>query len=145
MTSVNNLFTTPCFSTVLNEVQSKTLQNTISRILKNTFGKSDKLNIDFTEANLHDTRDADEGYGSISGEYKNLRITLNTPQLATASKEYIAATIMHEVLHAYFKALNVNPLMEDHNEMGLLYVDEMAAGIREVYPSISADDAKALA
>ncbi|WP_142687423.1 hypothetical protein [Chitinophaga polysaccharea] len=52
---------------------------------------------------------------------------------------------MHEVLHAYFKALNVNPLMEDHNEMGLLYVDEMAAGIREVYPSISADDAKALA
>lgn len=35
--------------------------------------------------------------------------------------------------------------MEDHNEMGLLYVDEMAAGIREVYPSISADDAKALA
>jgi hypothetical protein len=129
---------------VLTEVRSNVLENTVSKILKNTFGSTDKLNLDFGEANLQKGVDGETNGGSVSGGYKNITITLNTTDLRNASKEYIAATIMHEVLHGYFRAVNENKLL-DHNDMGLFYIDKMAAGIREIYPTISVNDANALA
>jgi predicted metal-dependent peptidase len=44
------------------------------------------------------TTDADH----ITTSKKSFEITLNDEALGSAGKEYIAATILHEVLHAYF-------------------------------------------
>ncbi|PSL47514.1 hypothetical protein CLV51_102371 [Chitinophaga niastensis] len=141
---INDKFKTPCFSSTLAEVRNDALQNTVSKILNNIFGSSDKLNLDFVEANLKPGEDGETDGGSVSGDYRNLTITLNTTDLKNSSKEYVAATILHEVIHGYFRAVNENKLL-DHNDMGLFYIDKMAAGIKEVYPTISNDDATALA
>lgn len=113
------------------------------------FDKSDRLNACFFEEPLADTIDGDTKATPVASGGQttwNMDITLNS-RLVTkfnSSKDDIVATILHEVIHAYLLAIKVNPLI-DHNEMGLFYIDKMASGIKDVFPTISSDDAKALA
>ncbi|NLR59240.1 hypothetical protein HGH93_14080 [Chitinophaga polysaccharea] len=144
---INNL-TSPCFINVLHNVNSGTLQNQVSKILKDIFNQTDKLNVRFYEDKLDDKIDGDTNASPVVSNgvtTLNIDITLNNKLITTfhSSQEYIAATILHEVLHAYFRAKGSNPLV-DHNDMGLFYIDNMAGGIKEVFPGISDDDARAL-
>ena len=142
---IANKLTTPCFKAVFSEVQSKTLQNTISKMLNKLFTSTDVINLDIVEGQLKQGTDGDTRDAGSSGGYRTVGITLNTNELQNASKEYIAATILHEVVHGIFLIKNKNPLIDDHNEMGSFYITYMADALRELYPTISSDDAKALA
>jgi hypothetical protein len=142
---ISNKLTTPCFNTVFSEVQSKTLQNTISKMLNKLFGSTDVINLDIEEGVLKQGVDGDTRDAGSSRGYRTVGITLNTNELKNASKEYIAATILHEVIHGIFLIKNKNPLINDHNEMGSFYITYMAEALKELYPTISPDDAIALA
>ncbi|MET3878086.1 hypothetical protein [Chitinophaga sp. OAE865] len=141
---ISNKLKTPCFSNVFSEVQSKTLQNTISKMLNRLFGSTEFLNLEIGEGVLKQGVEGDTGGSINSGGYKIVQVTLNTNELKNASKEYIAITILHEVVHGFFKAENKNPLIDDHNEMGSFYIQYMAEALKELYPTISHDDAIAL-
>ncbi len=83
------------------------------------------------------TQAGDDGYCKIN-------IDLNINILSNAAKEYIAATMFHESIHAYLAA-NSRMSDLDHQVMAELYISKMVNGIQELYPSISSRDAEALA
>jgi SprT-like family len=129
---------------VFSEVKSKTLQNTVSKMLNKLFGSTDVINLDILEGNLSAGVDADTRNAGSSGGFQRVEVTLNTSELQNASKEFIASTILHEIIHGVFLIKNKNPLIDDHNEMGSYYISIMADALREMYPAVSSDDATAL-
>lgn len=104
---IKDSLTNPCAKALL--AQAPNLNNDIARLMRNTFGTSDKFNItvrnkSFATDTLHK---GDVAYtvpkGSISGNVHTLDcdIYLNDDIITRASQEYILATIYHEVIHSY--------------------------------------------
>ena len=105
--TIKDSLTNPCAKALL--AQAPNLNNDIARLMRNTFGTSDKFNItvhnkSFATDTLHK---GDVAYtvpkGSISGNVHTLDcdIYLNDDIITRASQEYILATIYHEVIHSY--------------------------------------------
>ncbi|WP_142686053.1 hypothetical protein [Chitinophaga polysaccharea] len=105
---IANKLTTPCFKTIFSEIQSKTLQNTISKMLNKLFGSTDVINLDIEEGKLKQGVDGDTRDMGTSRGYRAIGITLNTSELQNASKEYIAATILHEAVHGINSIIEAN-------------------------------------
>ena len=72
----------------------------------------------------------------------NIEIKLNSDVLPNASEQYIAVTILHETLHAYFRQTGQ---LDDHNEMVNNYIPWFESTLKTLYPSMSPEDAEALA
>ncbi|MVT11557.1 hypothetical protein [Chitinophaga tropicalis] len=141
---ITNGVNTPCFSEVVDSISKGHLQAAISLILLQTFNQTDLINISFIDSHYGSTQtDATTNVSSSNG-MANYLVDLNIDALQNASKEYIAATIFHEILHAYFATKNIDPVLE-HDEMALYYRDQIATAVRSLYPSISENDANALA
>lgn len=96
---IDNLDGYPCAQDLLK--QMPVLNNELAKILQDTFGTSDKVNIIFK---------AKEGMGTVDGVREsvdrkngmfNVTINLNSDMLKYATKEYILVTMYHEALHAY--------------------------------------------
>lgn len=68
-------------------------------------------------------------------------ITLNTNALQQASQEYIAATIIHELLHVYL----MQSTETDHDIMSRQYIKPMAVALMSSGYAISYERAQALA
>ncbi|WP_375444841.1 hypothetical protein [uncultured Fibrella sp.] len=62
-----------------------------------------------------------------------------------ATKEYVAATIIHELVHGYYNETKGRSLYEDaqHNDMAVEYVKPMAEALVGIF-SVTAQDAMAL-
>ena len=125
--------------------------NVMAAYIKNLFGNSPDIHIDFSVQNL--------GYGFENGRTKTLKkgerygIAISHDLLARGSELFIAKTVIHEMLHAYFKMeLDKNGLengMEDfisdfnkieqslnklknhaeHEMMAVMYIDVLAASL----------------
>ncbi len=154
--------TTPCFHTVLSNLTAHYIHSDIIDVLYNVFGVSDKVNIRFHEAThlpdwIDGTTDATK-----SGDYLNIDIYLNTNVLQNSSQEYIAATILHEVIHGYFNYLDsTNPVLGQqlfpifysslsnengqHDVMAFQYVNKIQGTILDAYPDLPIPVAEALA
>jgi hypothetical protein len=76
----------------------------------------------------------------------NSTIQLNTNALALASEEYVAVSLIHEIIHGYYQQVNGRPLGNDadHINMAAVYVQPMAQAIVGLY-GISSANAEALA
>jgi hypothetical protein len=100
--TIKDSLTTPCAKALL--AQAPTLANDIATLLNNTFGTNDCFNITFVQESLKDDTDGNTKYIYVSDtkDVIDIKITLNSKMLNTATNEYILATIYHEVLHAYF-------------------------------------------
>ena len=106
---VDDDLTNPCAKAVLE--QAKTLNSEISNIL-GMFGSDDNYNIRIHNKSFATDSEhkGDVAYtksiGMISGNVHTLDcdIYLNDDIISSASKEYILATIYHEVIHAYLNA-----------------------------------------
>lgn len=74
-----------------------------------------------------------------------VRTSLNNTALANASKEYIAETIFHEIMHGYFDA-NGTILDEfaQHVEMATAYLNKEVAALQEVFPGLNTHDAQCM-
>ncbi|GAA0537044.1 hypothetical protein GCM10009415_18570 [Chitinophaga japonensis] len=149
VTDIKNHLTTPCFKTTVTDLIYKAgAQSAISQIIWGMFSASDKVNLSIYEEELRPSEDGVTS-GGQSGGYVNIDITLNSTGLANASKEYIAVTMLHECLHAYFNVKNKWPLEDanyvQHQAMAGMYVEVMADALQQTYPTISRSDAIDLA
>jgi hypothetical protein len=79
--------------------------------------------------------------GNVQGIPK-YQISLNLGALNGAGQEYIAITILHEVLHVYFAEANLS--MDDHAVMAQYYINPLAQSMVSIY-GMSLSDATALA
>ena len=100
--TIKDSLTNPCAKALVDK--APTLANDIATLLNNTFGTNDCFNITFVQESLKDDTDGNTKYIYVSDtkDVIDIKITLNSKMLNTATNEYILATIYHEVLHAYF-------------------------------------------
>ena len=140
--NVNN----PCISGTLNTVISSNLSNNITNILYNTFGGTQDFNINFIDGSLNDyMKDGSTTSYLYSNGRMDFTVTLNTDVLPDASKEYTAATIYHEILHAYLSTAGTPPGTGlQHIAMANDYVSKLTAALMTAFPNLSLLDAQAL-
>ena len=93
----------PCAKALL--AKAPNLNNDIAKILRETFGTNNNINVTFKEKNsLRGTTTSGETTRLKSSEgIIDIEIGLNPDILNSATKEYILATMYHEVIHAFLR------------------------------------------
>lgn len=145
-TAVFNKLSTPSAGT-----QNSTTLNDMNNFIK-LFSSNANSNIWITEARLINQNTGlpnlvTEGEAEYLPNSNTYKITLNTNVVENASQEFIAATIMHEIIHAYLSAyLGVSrnndtqhPLMVE-----MMAVEFMADILVILFPTLSHDSAMGL-
>jgi len=151
---IKSTITNPCLKILVNDIISKGIEFTTEQTLNSIFGSNSKINLTFAQAN-YSSADTDGSTTPPSvvlnsdQTIKSFDITLklNEKTMPNAAKEYISATVIHETLHAYFsyRDKELNPTGQ-HNEMATdIYVAWFINAIKNIYPTISDFNAKALA
>jgi len=115
--TIKDSLTNRCAKALL--AQAPNLNNDIARLMRNTFGTSDKFNI--TVSNKYLTGATGSYNGQKNGDVINCNIFLDDNMLKTATQEYILVTLYHEVLHAFFDV--------ERNRLG-------EEGFKQKYPSV---------
>lgn len=126
-TEIEDKLTNPCFSKVLADLRAKNVYGIVGDIVKK-FTNNPKSKIYFTQAAVIKKTNGDilySGYYPSSGE-----IRLSVTALENASQEFIAATIIHELFHAYINASNEQI---DHTKMFNDYVVPAGKYLNEKY------------
>ena len=95
--TIKDSLTNPCAKALL--AQAPNLNNDIAKLMRNTFGTSDKFNI--TVSNKYLIGATGSYNGQKNGDVINCDIFLDDNMLKTATQEYILVTLYHEVLHAF--------------------------------------------
>lgn len=159
----------PCAQAILAQVPN--LENEVSAWLNAVFNNNTDFNITFSDnPKLAGTKtDAEHrGFGSVNGQTH--KITINPDVLNNASKEYIVATMFHEVLHGFLGSELLRLSAEGKaNQFGVLYagwcsvqingqqrfvknhasfgsqLDKLKKAIKSFNPNLSEYDALALA
>ena len=126
--TIKDSLTNPCAKALL--AQAPNLNNDIARLMRNTFGTSDKFNI--TVSNKYLIGATGSYNGQKNGDVINCNIFLDDNMLKTATQEYILVTLYHEVLHAYFDV--------ERNRLGEEGFKQKYPSIRETYLSIGNGD-----
>ena len=101
--NIINELENPCAKALVDK--APTLANDIATLLNNTFGTNDNINVIFKEKkSLRGTTTSGETTRLKSSEgIIDIEIGLNPDILNSATKEYILATIYHEVIHAFLR------------------------------------------
>jgi hypothetical protein len=143
-TVITNL-QTPCLQSVYNEVTSSNLANDVAFMLEVVFGFDNKINVTFGEDPSMPNDVIAETYAVKKDPVNNLydiEVNLNPNVLQNASKEFIADTYYHEIIHA---VLDVNKFSWDetqqHVYMAANHVKLMVDALQEVYPHLSKSEA----
>lgn len=142
---VNNL-NNPCLSNTLLELTENNYSSTIGQMLNTIWGVSANCDIVFYETDTLDYfKDAKTNTTTQGGIIRS-EIRLNATVLPQASREYVAATMFHETLHA---SLNLNGSfgnLINHNVMATnQYVNMLVNTLMAKFPTLELQDAKALA
>ena len=146
--------TKPCFRDALNAYKflpgSYGSMSEMGKILNLSFGLSNKWNIVFKDTTV--VKDSNGALLEASAEARyhpsdnkviDVVVTLSKTELANASREYVAATLLHEVMHAYFRRIN-GSVGQDHEKMAKDYITLMAKALVSGF-GITPEDATALA
>jgi hypothetical protein len=138
--NINISLSNPCFqSAVIKINNANSLSTDIGFILHECFTFWQPKDLFISQACLSDTStDA-----TTSNATYEVILKFNECALHNASQEYIAATLYHEILHAYFFADGRN--IDDHQEMATKYINAMKNTLLEHFPNLTNLDAEALA
>ena len=141
----------PCLKAVLTSLINKNLKNDITNLINNTFNVNDNIHLEYKESLVFPTNKLGQTSISLNDVSNGVRnfaavIQLNSNVLSGSSQEYIAATMIHEALHAYFQYDNLlyDNGVGQHLLMAINYVDDMRNCLKEVFPNLSNNDANAL-
>lgn len=135
----------PCHSEQAAKAVSSDFRNKITNLVWEVFGESENFNIEIGDDDLNDPELDGTCFRSESGDYVTYIITLNSEALGSASKEYVMATIFHELLHAYLGYLELmgQNNLDDHELMADKYVAELRDALMEHF-DISSKEAEDL-
>lgn len=130
-----------CFQAAFDKINNAaSLGNDIGSILHETFTYWNQHDLYVYQKCISDT--AEDARTTPSGGL--ITIALNECALQNASQEYVAATIYHEILHAYFFAHDRNSGLTQHSDMANKYINAMTNTLMEYFPNLSYQDAEAL-
>lgn len=150
--TITNNFTDACQRKVANDIMNYRLASEIVKMAKDIFGVSSKTNLIFKPqsdyfieypnvpwpSNVAARHGATNNNGIITSS-----IFLNESMLANSSQEYLAATILHEILHAILSATANGNENYEHNQMATTYLAQSTTLLMDMY-GLSEGDAKAL-
>jgi hypothetical protein len=131
--------TNDCMINAYNQLANAGLTSQVLRIAQ-SFGKDKNINLIIRNDNLGNPN-LDASTSILNRPGNIWEITLNDAALSNASSEYIAATIIHEILHVYLDGGND----ADHNVMAANYVYPMADALKAAGYHLTYEDAVALA
>jgi hypothetical protein len=137
-TEFEDNFTNPCFSKVLTNLKTHNFHGVIGDIIKN-FVNSPSFNLKFSNEpvlwNDDKTKKLDGGYYPSSNTIK-----LSESSLSQASQEYIAAVLIHEILHAKIGETE----QIDHTTMLREYIVPASEFLHSMYNNIRVDQAQTI-
>jgi hypothetical protein len=128
---ITNTLKSECFNQVLSDLISHNLKGKMAHIIELFDNSKAGGKFDFTIVDSYN--EPFKGFGDIfkSAKTDGKTINLNTATLSNSSKEYIAKTIMHEILHIYIGNIRA---LEDHTKMATEFITPMAELLSEIYP-----------
>jgi hypothetical protein len=128
---ITNTLKSECFNQVLSDLISHNLKGKMAHIIELFDNTKAGGKFDFTIVDSYN--EPFKGFGDIfkSAKTDGKTINLNTATLSNSSKEYIAKTIMHEILHIY---IGNKRALEDHTKMATEFITPMAELLSEIYP-----------
>lgn len=132
--SVKNELNTPCLKNTFNNTISTNLNNVVQGILGN-FNKSQALAFTVNEQSISNNP------GMSAYASGNHAITMNSYALANASKEFVAATLYHEIIHLYLTDSEMN----EHATMAAAYIQPMKQALMAQFPNLGETNAYYLA
>lgn len=145
---INNL-SNDCHRGVANDLMDYRLPSEIVKKAHDIYGVSAKLNLRFEDRSKYYINNPGATWpsnvaaaaqrSSYSNGIINSTIYLNEDLLVNASKEYIAATLLHEILHTLIE----DSEDADHEAMASQYLSEMDILMADMY-ALSSTDAHAL-
>lgn len=147
----------PCFQSVKNRFMLSSnghaSSSNIGILLNLSFGLSNTWNIVFKDEQSM-IKDGLILEGSAQARYNpqnptqqiDVVITLSESALANSSQQYIAATLIHEIQHAYLRMINPSSVSDGHEYMASQEVRNMLQdGLLSAFPNqLSLQDAEAL-
>jgi hypothetical protein len=145
---IKNKVKDPCLKAMVDLTINANVNTQVNNLIQSVFGGTDQPNLTYSDVGyLVNSRDAETVSGFASDDsFVSADIALNSNILPNASKEYIAATIMHEALHAYIaKKGSGGSDQIDHEDMAINYVTKMAEALHQMFPTLSLPDARAIA
>lgn len=143
--TITNKVKNPCLQKMVEKAILSGVDNKINSLIKNVFGGSTKMNLTFIDINTLGSNI--DGYTELNGGVingnLNVEIQLDQNHLPNYSQEYIARVIMHEALHAYLTSIGTD-ISQQHESMIVSYVTQMAGALKQMFPTLSDEDAKNL-
>lgn len=140
-----NDFNNPCLKNLADDLISLGLSNELSTAIVDIFNENGgSINLVFLDA---------PGLGKLAATTYDVRrgkvhitVHANPYWLGSSAKEYVAAILVHELMHAYLYANRSNNRGTDfqHIAMALNYVDWMTDTLMEVFPKLDIKEANSL-
>ena len=141
--------TDPCISSVLEDILSKDKQNEVMKYINNQFGLNENYNLNIKDVkNLKNPEGiAVAGHAKINRDNGILTVNISINYGINSSKEFYAATILHEMIHGYIASQNIAQNGENPEDIiaNPKYVDWMNEALISLFPNLSKSDANALA
>lgn len=139
--------TDPCISSVMNDILSKDKQNKVMSYINNEFGLNENCNMNISDVlNLTNSKGefvAGNNRSIRTGSSLTVNIFINSGD--NSSREYFAATILHEMIHGYIASQNIPQNGIEEVIANPQYVDWMSESLISLFPNLSTIDANALA
>lgn len=139
--------TDPCISSVVSDFLSKDKQNEVMSYINKQFGLNEKCNLNISDVqNLTNSRgEFVAGLASITRQNDVLTVNIYINSGKGSSKEFIAATILHEMMHGYIASQNIQQNGKEDVLADSKYVGWMSSSLVSLFPNLSTIDANALA
>jgi hypothetical protein len=151
---IKNNVKDPCLKKMVDAAIKSDIVFDLKQTMNSIFNANTDFNLEFVDnalaSNLDGLTDAVQSGGIPAAPNSqriilttlSLQITLNSTTLPNASKEYVTATILHEVLHAYFIESHV---AFDHQVMFEQYIPWYTSILKTMYPGMDENDMLGLA
>lgn len=136
--------TDPCFINTINNLSiNNGLRSQLGSILTSCFPNWAPNNFIIEQQCYSDTLLDGQHYTSATAS--TIIIKLNECAINNASQEYVAATLFHELLHAFFTTQGRMSQLQEHESMATAYADALRSTLKEYFPNLSDNEALALA
>jgi hypothetical protein len=146
---ITTKITDPCISSVMDDILSNDKQSEMMSYIKRQFGLNEKFNLNIKDVkNLKNPEGlAVAGHAKVHRDNDNgiLTVNISINYGINSSKEFYAATILHEMIHGYIESQNIAQNEKEETIANSKYVDWMSAALISLFPNLSKSDANALA